>query len=372
MSPKFGFADFEVDLDEGKLIRGGYTVPIQDQPFRLLTLLVSRAGVVVTRDEIQAHLWPENTYIEFDKSLRVAVSKLREALRDSSSHPRYVETLPRRGYRFIATVTQLDPPTNLKAASIPLDEAASSVAIGDTGVGGTQAAFREAAAPGLTEFPKQAEPRGILRLGIALLAIGAIVCVPLYLLRARAKNVLSPAVAATPLARRSIAVIGLRNLGGSAEDAWLSTALTEMLSNELSASEHLRVVSGEEVARAGLATAPSNTPSRQSLQQFGDKLGANMIVFGSYTVYREQGSSAPRLRLDLRVEDLASDAAPISLVESGLRSDLFTLASASGSELRSRFGLKAISSEATLAVRKTLPENTAAGRVLFEGPGSSS
>ena len=85
MSATYEFADFQVDPGEGKLTRRGYTVPLQDQPLRLLTLLVSRAGSVVTREQIQAHLWPGNTYVEFDKSLRVAMSKLREALRDPAT-----------------------------------------------------------------------------------------------------------------------------------------------------------------------------------------------------------------------------------------------------------------------------------------------
>ena len=83
----------------------GHKVRLQDQPLRLLVLLVERAGEVVSREEIQARLWPENTYVEFDKSLRVAVNKVREALRDSADRPSYIETAPRRGYRFIAPVS---------------------------------------------------------------------------------------------------------------------------------------------------------------------------------------------------------------------------------------------------------------------------
>src|SRR5580704_6446034 len=114
MPATYGFSDYEVDLDEGRITRDGYVVPLQDQPFRLLVLLLAQAGTIVTREEIQSHLWPDNTFVEFDKSLRVAVSKLREALRDSPTDPIYIETLPRRGYRFIA------PVRNLISASDPL------------------------------------------------------------------------------------------------------------------------------------------------------------------------------------------------------------------------------------------------------------
>jgi len=100
----FAFADFILSPQDGTLVHRGHKVRLQDQPLRLLALLVERAGEVVTREEIQAHLWPENTYVEFDKSLRVAINKVREALRDSADRPNFIETVPRRGYRFIAPV----------------------------------------------------------------------------------------------------------------------------------------------------------------------------------------------------------------------------------------------------------------------------
>jgi DNA-binding winged helix-turn-helix (wHTH) protein/cytochrome c-type biogenesis protein CcmH/NrfG/TolB-like protein len=104
-SRRFAFADFILSPQDGTLVHRGHKVRLQDQPLRLLALLVEQTGTVVTREEIQAHLWPENTYVEFDKSLRVAVNKVREALRDSADRPNFIETVPRRGYRFIAPVT---------------------------------------------------------------------------------------------------------------------------------------------------------------------------------------------------------------------------------------------------------------------------
>ena len=101
----FAFADFILSPQDSTLVHRGHKVRLQDQPLRLLVLLIERAGEVVTREEIQAHLWPENTYVEFDKSLRVAVNKVREALRDSADRPNFIETVPRRGYRFIAPVS---------------------------------------------------------------------------------------------------------------------------------------------------------------------------------------------------------------------------------------------------------------------------
>ena len=102
---RYRFSIFEVNPASGELLRQGVRVKLQEQPFRLLVLLLERPGEVVTREELRGQLWPEDTFVEFDNSLNVAVRKLREALRDSPETPRFVETIPRRGYRFVAEVT---------------------------------------------------------------------------------------------------------------------------------------------------------------------------------------------------------------------------------------------------------------------------
>jgi DNA-binding winged helix-turn-helix (wHTH) protein len=98
------FGVFELDLNAGELRKSGVKLRLQEQPFQVLALLLDRAGQVVTRDELQQKLWPSDTFVDFDHSLNTAINKVREALGDSASSPRYVETLARRGYRFIAPV----------------------------------------------------------------------------------------------------------------------------------------------------------------------------------------------------------------------------------------------------------------------------
>ena len=95
---------FEVDLAAGELRKNGTRIRLQEQPFQILVYLLDRAGEVVTREELRQKLWPADTFVDFDHSLNTAVNKLREALGDSASSPRYVETLARRGYRFLAPV----------------------------------------------------------------------------------------------------------------------------------------------------------------------------------------------------------------------------------------------------------------------------
>src|SRR5262245_19992407 len=98
------FGLFEVDLSAGVLRREGRKVRLQEQPFQILTLLLERSGEVVTREELRQKLWQQDTFVDYDAGLNTAIRKLREGLGDSADNPRFVETLPRRGYRFIAPV----------------------------------------------------------------------------------------------------------------------------------------------------------------------------------------------------------------------------------------------------------------------------
>jgi cholera toxin transcriptional activator len=106
------FGVFELDLARGELRKSGVKLRFQGQPFQILALLLERAGDVVTREELQQKLWPADTFVDFDHSLNTAINKVREALGDSASSPRYVETLARRGYRFIAPVQNPATPVN--------------------------------------------------------------------------------------------------------------------------------------------------------------------------------------------------------------------------------------------------------------------
>src|ERR1700693_1848753 len=98
------FGVFEVDRRAGELRRNGARVKLQEQPFQILALLLERPGEVVTREELQSRLWPADIFVDFDHSLNTAVRRLRDALGDSAENPRFVETVARRGYRFLAPV----------------------------------------------------------------------------------------------------------------------------------------------------------------------------------------------------------------------------------------------------------------------------
>lgn len=100
------FDAFQVDLRAGELHKTGRKIKLQEQPFQALAMLLERPGEVVTRDEFRMRLWPEDTFVDFEHSLNTAIKKLRHALGDDKSKPRFVETLPKRGYRFIGEVQQ--------------------------------------------------------------------------------------------------------------------------------------------------------------------------------------------------------------------------------------------------------------------------
>src|SRR6202035_900931 len=101
------FGSFEADLREARLSKGGIRIRLQEQPFQILVLLLERPGQVVTREEICQKLWSNDTFVEFDDALNTAVRKLRAALNDSADNPRFLETVPRRGYRFVAPVSSM-------------------------------------------------------------------------------------------------------------------------------------------------------------------------------------------------------------------------------------------------------------------------
>src|SRR6185436_1941519 len=117
-SPVRRFGPFEMDCRSGELRKHGLKIRLAEQPFRILVLLLDRGGEIVTREEIRQALWHADTFVDFDAGLSSAVRKLRDALGDSAENPRYVQTLPRRGYRFVAPVAVTE--TRAGSPAIPV------------------------------------------------------------------------------------------------------------------------------------------------------------------------------------------------------------------------------------------------------------
>jgi DNA-binding winged helix-turn-helix (wHTH) protein len=100
----FRFGQFELDTESEELVKAGRTVKIQQQPYKLLCLLIAQAGKIVSRDDIRAALWPADTFVDYDQGVNFAMKQVRDALGDDAEHAVYIQTVPKRGYRFIAPV----------------------------------------------------------------------------------------------------------------------------------------------------------------------------------------------------------------------------------------------------------------------------
>ena len=339
ISYRFGL--YVLDPANGTLTRDQLRVRLQEQPFRLLQLLVERSGQIVSREEIRNRLWPQNTFVEFDKSLGVAVLKVREALADEASNPRFIETIPRRGYRFIAPVKIETGDDDRKTVVFP-------------SAGALQ--------------PKQSSLTRWWLTGVALLIL---VGASFYVLRLKprpAVNTAQAEILRPPIhIRRSVAVLGFRNLPGRTEDNWLSSAFCEMLNTELAAGGKLRMISGEDVAlaKSELPLQDEDSLGKSTLQRLRTNPGADLVVVGSYTMLPSDPKHA--IRLDVRLQDTASGETVDEESVSGSENDLFSLVGDLGEKLRQRLGAAPVSEEGALATRAALPANERAARLYAEG-----
>jgi eukaryotic-like serine/threonine-protein kinase len=350
------FGLFEANVANNTLTRQGVRVRIQDKPFRALILLLENPGKIVTREELRHTLWPEGTYVDFDGSLNVVLKKLRASIDDDSDNPRFVETVPRRGYRFIAPV------------SVEAKESASDVSKAVADGGSTIGIPQSAAAsdrgltvdgPGRRLSLLQVYGAGI----VLLLAIG----VGWFALHKKHSVGLPLKVNAQVALRRSVAVLGFHNVSGRPDDAWLSTAFSEMLSTELAGGDKLRLVSGEEVANLRLSSPWPQTDSldRSTTARLGTALNADLLVLGSYTTL--DGGNRGSLRLDVRLQDAKTGEILTEIAQTGDRQELFQLVSGVGANLRSRLGVPRLEEPQQATVMASMPTNREAARLYSLG-----
>ncbi len=362
---RYRFGPFELDTSEESLSRNGTRVKVQDLPYRLLVMLLERPGEIVTREEVRQRLWPENTFVEFDNSLGVAIRKVRDALNDDAEVPRYVETVPRRGYRFVAPVTVLGSGISAQAErplEIPTAEPVAAVILPEVSLPElSDVAAVEPANPGKRSLS------WVAIVSAVLIMVGAGVY-GLRSLQKRTSTVASPdSPAPTLRTRRSVAVLGFRNLPGHTEDNWLSPAFSEMLNTELASDGALRMVPGEDVARVKreLPIPDEDSLAKTTLERLRINPGADVVVLGSYTAL--PGAGDKRIRLDVRVQDTLRGETIAEKSFTGSEGNLFELATEAGQALRQSLGISPASSEASLQARAALPSNQEAVRFYTEG-----
>lgn len=349
------FGTFKADLQNGLLHRNEIRVKLQEQPFRILALLLEHPGQVVTRETIRQTLWPDGTFVDFDGGLNAAMKKLRVALNDASEKPQFIETIPKRGYRFIAPVTREAPQAassrqNLDFVSLPANGVRHSPIHGP--------------APRLAI--RQSGQRIAILLGISLLALAGIAA---YRRHGRRRSVGSTTEAAIRpvLTRRAIAVLGFYNVSGKPEDAWLSTALSEMMNTELAAGGKLRLVPGEDVSHLRLSApwSPADTLGQLTTSRIGTSLNSDFLVLGAYTSIGGRGSR--QLRLDVRLQDAKTGEILTEVAEIGSDQDLFQLVSRIGGKMRDRLGVPNLPQTDEPSVFATLPANREAARFYALG-----
>jgi len=217
----FRFDDWTLDLLSGELERGGARARLQEHPLQVLASLLENAGQVVTREQLIAKLWP-NTVVDFDTGLNTAVRKLRAALGDTADTPRYIETIPRRGYRFIGVVRPEEPPAPRAARTT---DAAATLSVGAVPAGTADGGHRSNSGSRLLEI------------GIAALLALAVLATLLYTRAFRTPELTS---AFTP-PPRSIAVLPFVNMSGDPTQEYFSDGLSEELLNALSRIDDLQV-----------------------------------------------------------------------------------------------------------------------------------
>jgi len=266
---RLSFGVFDVDLRSGELRKHGLRIRLQQQPFQVLAALLERAGEVVSREELQRKLWPENTFVDFDHGLNKAINKIREALGDSADAPRFVETVARRGYRFLADVRVADE----AVATAPAPIAAPAVAtLADP-------------LPGPVPTPAGVASSRGRRWAIATSLV-------LVLVASFAAWTLRSATGAPP-AIRSLAVLPLESLSNDASQDYFADGMTDELIADLGQISALRVISRTSVM--------SYKHTRKLLPQIARELNVDAVVEG--TVLR----SGNQVRITAQLIDGATD-----------------------------------------------------------------
>ena len=358
------FGVFELDLVTEELRKFGTPIKLPPQPFKVLALLASQSGQVVTREQIQFQVWGEETYVDFEQGMNHCIKQIRNALSDTADTPRYIETLPRRGYRFIAPV---------EARKLPGETPDISLTLIEPEVAAPAAAPSDVVPPAVLQPPSeqgtpQAQGSARLRLWqIAALAIIAIAFASYFAWRSRVADPQGTGSPGQALHRRkSVAVLGFQNVSGRADAAWYSTAFSEMLRTELAAGDQLRIVEGETVDRmkSDLHLAETDSLARDSLQRIQKMVGADYVLLGSFT---ELGKDAGgQIRLDLRVQDTRSGDTLASVAETGTVDRMFDLVPRAGASVRPKLGAPPVSTEEAGGVRAMLPSNPEAARLYSQ------
>ena len=263
------FGTFEVSLQSGDVRKSGLKIRVQQQPLKLLEILLERPGEVITREELRSRVWPNESFGDFDQALNISIGKLRSALGDSAESPRFIETLPKRGYRFIADVSVVDTDARPERQEPVLGDLSA------TNRGHKIQGIGLAVAPQRRLLPT----RGII---VTLALVLSLAILSVWLFHSRA-----------PTGMRSIAVLPLDNLSGDASQNYFADGMTDELITDLAQISALRVISRTSVM--------AYKGARKPLPQIARELNVDAVVEG--TVLR----SGDRVRITAQLIEASTD-----------------------------------------------------------------
>jgi len=266
------FGVFELDLRAGELRKQGIRIRLQDQPLLILQALLERPGEIVTREELKAKIWPADTFVDFDHGMYSAMKRLRDALGDSPENPRFIETLARRGYRFIAPVDVSSHPPRVKVppAAVPPESLSPDIP---------------------KDVPPPAPKKKISFTSAALGALAAVMILCFVFNVGGVRNW----IFGRPTVRsfRSLAVLPLANLSSDPAQDYFADEMTEELITQFSKLGDLKVISRTSVMQY--------KGTRKPLPQIARELGVDAIVEGAVQL------SGQRVRITAQLVDAATD-----------------------------------------------------------------
>lgn len=243
------FATFEVDLQAREVRKGGLKLKLYGQPFEVLAMLLERQGELVSREQLRERLWPTDTFVDFDHGVNTAINRLREALGDSADNPRFIETLPRRGYRFIAPIESIPPVPAVTAPAPSTTAEAERIPLRDADV-----------------QTRQGKRVGWI-LAAAVLLLGLLIAASVGDFRQR----LLGKQPSAPI--QSIAVLPLVNLSNDANQDYFADGMTEALTTDLGKISALRVISRTSVMQY--------KGTKKSLPEIAHELQVDALVEGT-------------------------------------------------------------------------------------------
>jgi TolB-like protein/DNA-binding winged helix-turn-helix (wHTH) protein/Tfp pilus assembly protein PilF len=281
---------FDFDFKAFELRKHGLRLKLSEQPFQILAILLEKPGEIVTRDELRERLWPGDTFVDFDHGLNNAVMRLREVLGDSSDRPRFIETLPRRGYRFIAPIEELQSPSAPSVPAAPqalesrhfssTDPAASPASVAPTAASTDRLAAQGNAKRWLT-LPR------IAGMSSAVLLFAVLSGIAVHYVRGMESGKLNPAHS------MSLVVLPLENLTGDKEQDYFADGMTDDLTANLAKIRSLRVISR--------STAMAYKGTHKPLSEIARELRVDAVVEG--TVLR----AGNRVRITAELVQVSTD-----------------------------------------------------------------